>query len=179
MDRLKTYWVRFWRARQGIASVELVLILPLLALMLFGTVDIGRLLFDYQAVSKSVRDATRYLTRVDAVALWGGGGDPCTDPTGAVPIAEARNLALTGTIDGSDPYLLAYWTDPLSITVSSSCVANTADPKIYQGYYATTDQIPSITMSATVSFTLLNGWLIDRDNALTFTISHKEAHFGQ
>ena len=175
MNRLHRYWVRFRRARQGIASVEFVLILPLIALMLFGTIDIGRLLFDYQAVSKSVRDATRYLTRIPAATL----GLTCAGVTGAGPIAEARNLALRGTIDTTDPYLLAFWTDPLTVKVSSSCVANTADPKTYQGFFALKDQIPSITVSATVSFPFMNGWLLGRNNILTFTIRHEEVHYGQ
>ena len=118
MSRLHTYWVRFRRARQGVAAVEFVLCLPLIALMLFGTIDIGRLLFDYQAVSKSVRDATRYLARIPAGTL----GLTCGGVTGAAPIAEARNLALRGTIDTTDPYLLGFWTDP---TAASSARAVT------------------------------------------------------
>lgn len=175
MNCLHTYWVRFRRARQGIASVEFVLILPLIALMLFGTIDIGRLLFDYQAVSKSVRDATRYLTRVPEATL----GLSCAGVTGAGSIAEARNLALRGSIDTTDPYLLAFWTDPLTVTVSSSCVPNTADPRIYQGLFSIKDQIPSVAVSATVSFPFMNGWLLGRNNLLTFTIRHEEVHYGQ
>ncbi len=151
------------------------MILPLIALMLFGTIDIGRLLFDYQAVSKSVRDATRYLTRIDEATL----GLTCAGVTGAGPIAEARNLVLRGTIDATKPYLLGYWTDPLTVTVSASCVPNTADPKTYQGFFSTTDQIPSITVSATVSFPFLSGWVPGMGSTMTFTISHEEVHYGQ
>ncbi len=174
MYRLHRYWVRFRHARQGVAAVEFVLILPLLALMLFGTIDLGRLLFDYQAVSKSVRDATRYLTRIPEATL----GLTCAGVTGAGPIAEARNLALRGTIDTTDPYLLGYWTDVTSVTVSSSCVANTANPKTYQGFFTLKDQIPSITVSATVSFPFLSGWLLS-GSTMTFRIDHEEVHYGQ
>ncbi len=180
MYRLHTYWVRFRRARQGVAAVEFVLILPLIALMLFGTIDIGRLLFDYQAVSKSVRDATRYLTRVNKATL----GLTCAGVTGAGPIAEARNLTLTGStinpgLFGSKPYLLGYWTDANSISVGSSCEPNTADPKTYQGFFSAMDQIPSITVSATVSFPFLSGWVPGMGGTLTFKISHEEVHYGQ
>ncbi len=99
---------RIWKARGGVAAVEFVLILPLMALMLFGTIDIGRLLFDYQAVSKGVRDATRYLTHVDAPTL---GLDPtaCTVNQTSTPSLTAKNLALTGTVDGNGPYLVGSW----------------------------------------------------------------------
>ena len=176
MYRLHTYWVRFRRARQGVASVEFVMILPLIVLMLFGTIDIGRLLFDYHVVSKSVRDTTRYLTRINSATL---DLSACPNVIGAVPIAAARNLALTGSVDGSSPNLLQYWTDPLSVTVSCRDIPNDADPKIYQGFFGTLDKIPSITVSATVSFPFLNSWLIGVDNTLTFTIDHEEVHFGQ
>ena len=61
MNQIMQHPARLWRARGGIAAVEFAIILPLLVLLLFGTIEIGRILFDYQAASKSVRDATRYL----------------------------------------------------------------------------------------------------------------------
>ncbi len=168
---------RLWRARDGIAAVELALILPLFPLMLFGTIEIGRMLFDYQAASKSVRDATRYLTRIDPVAL--GLACPTTINNTAAPVIEAKNLALRGTIDTSKPFLLPYWTDtdPNSVSVTVSCIDNSG--AIYQGFYADVAEIPNITVSATVSLPLMNGWLLGLADTLSFTISHKEAHIGQ
>ncbi len=55
---------RFFGDSRGIAAVEFAIVLPFLMLMLFGMIEIGRALFHYHAVTKSVRDATRYLTRV-------------------------------------------------------------------------------------------------------------------
>ncbi len=178
MDRFTQHMERLWKARGGIASVEFVLILPVLALMLFGTVEVGRLLFDFHAASKTVRDATRYLTRIDAVAL----GLACPAGTvnnAAAEVTNAKNLALRGTIDTSKPYLLSYWTDANPISVTVSCEDNSADPKPYQGFYAVADWIPSITVSATVPIPLMNGWLLGLGNTLTFTVSHEEVHFGQ
>ncbi len=167
--------IRLWRSRQGTASVELVLILPLLTVMLFGTIEIGRLLFDYHAVSKTVRDATRYLTRIDAAAM----GLTCAGVNAAsTPVADARNIALRGTMDGTAPTLLSYWTDPNDVQVSAICVDNSANPAPYQGFFEGVQQIPRITVTATVSFPFLNGWLLGRGNTMTFTISHNEAHFG-
>jgi Flp pilus assembly protein TadG len=181
MDRFTRHWNRLWRARGGIASVELALILPLLVLMLFGTIEVGRLLFDFHAASKTVRDATRYLTRIDAAAL----GLACPGVTvnnAAAEVTNAKNIALTGSIidpglPGSKPYLLGYWTDAKSISVTVSCEDNSADT--YQGFYAGAAWIPSITVSATVPIPLMNGWLLGLGDTLTFTVSHKEAHFGQ
>ena len=176
MNRFTQHMERLWKARGGIASVEFVLILPVLTLMLFGTIEVGRLLFDFHAASKTVRDATRYLTRIDAIAL--GLACPATTVNNAAAeVTNAKNLALRGTIDTSKPYLLGYWTDANSISVSVSCEDNSANT--YQGFYAGAAWIPSITVSATVPIPLMNGWLLGQGDTLTFTVRHEEVHFGQ
>ncbi len=170
---------RAWRSQSGVAAVEFVLILPLMALMLFGTIDIGRLLFDYHAVSKSVRDASRYVARSDAGALFSDLATCTVNPTTAAgsPTQEARNMALTGTTDLSGSYILTYWTDTTTVAVSSVCFDNSAGT--FEGFYSGIENIPIVTVAATVSFPLLNGWLLGRNNNLTFTISHEEAFIGE
>ncbi len=169
-------WLR--RSEPGICSVELAMCLPLLALMLFGTIDIGRLLFDYHLVSKSVRDATRLVSRTSGAAI----GLTCTGVNVTLqPIIDAKTLALKGTTTASDPNLLGYWTDPNSIQITARCIANDdgGGNEIFGGFYAGVAQIYSVTMSADVSFPFMNGWLLDKGNTLNFTISHEEAHFGE
>ena len=169
-------WLR--RCEPGIASVELAMVLPLLALMLFGTINIGRLLFDYHLVSKSVRDATRLLTRTSAAAI----GLTCTGVNNTLqPVIDAKTLALKGTLVATDPNLLGYWTNPSSIQITARCINNLdgGGGKIFGGFYADVDQIYSVTMSANISFPFMNGWLLDKGNTLSFTISHEEAHFGE
>ncbi len=176
---------RAWRSQSGVAAVEFVLILPLMALMLFGTIDIGRLLFDYQAVSKSVRDATRYVARSEAGALFSNLATCTVDPTTAAgsPTQNARNMTLTGTVDLSGDYILNYWTDTSTVTVTGTvpgtgaCFDNSAGT--YQGFYSGMDDIPIITVAATVSFPFLTGWLLGQGNNLTFTISHEEVFIGE
>lgn len=167
---------RLVRRQEGTAAVEFVLILPLLTLVLFGTIEIGRLLQDYHVVTKSVRDATRYLTRMDGVSI-GLDGTNCTINESSTPVIEAKNLALTGTIDGSGDYLLPYWTNPSTISITPSCFDNNGGT--YQGFFLGTSTIFSLTMGADVPVPLMNGWLLGQDNTLTFTIEHKEVHFGQ
>ncbi len=110
----------FCGACTGTAAVEFVLVLPLLALLLFGTIDLGRLLADYQTASQGIRDAARYLSRADPAVL---GIDCATGvvDVGSAPALAAMNLAMTGTIDGSGGYVLGYWTD----TSTSPWIART------------------------------------------------------
>lgn len=52
------------RFRRGVATVEFsILIVPLL-LLLFGVTEYGRAIYQYNTLTKSVRDATRYLSAV-------------------------------------------------------------------------------------------------------------------
>jgi Flp pilus assembly protein TadG len=48
--------------QKGTALVELALILPLLLLLTFITTEFGRAMYEYNAVTKSTRDAVRYLS---------------------------------------------------------------------------------------------------------------------
>ncbi len=178
-ERIMSGLRQVWRSQSGVAAVEFVLILPLIALMLFGTIDIGRLLFDYHAVSKSVRDAARYVARSDEAALFSDLATCTVNPTTAAgsPTQNARNMALTGTVDLSGAYILKYWTDTSTVTVTGVCFDNSAGT--YQGFYAGNDDIPIVSVAATASFPLLSGWVLSSGNNLTFTISHEQVFIGE
>ena len=49
------------RKEQGFAAIELTIILPFLLLLIFATAEFGRLLYQYNALNKTVRNASRYL----------------------------------------------------------------------------------------------------------------------
>lgn len=72
---------------RGVAAVELALLLSPLVLMAFGTTELGRAIYSYNTLDKTVRDAARHLSQH-------GPGD-------ATVADEARCLAVTGTTDCS------------------------------------------------------------------------------
>jgi Flp pilus assembly protein TadG len=74
--------------------------LPVLLLLMLATVEIGRLLAQYDALTKSVRGAARYLA---SNALLGTTGVVNISPQ--VQSATA-NLAVTGNVNGTGPPLL-------------------------------------------------------------------------
>src|SRR3712207_553392 len=45
-----------WRSRLGQSMVELALMLPVIILILLGTVDLGRAFFDYVRLTNAVRE---------------------------------------------------------------------------------------------------------------------------
>lgn len=96
------------RKQRGVASVELAfLIIPLL-LLTFGTTEFGRAIYEYNALAKASRDATRFLSGQ-------GPGDPGD-------LANAKCLAVYGNIGCNGAALLPGLTTAMvSVCDSTSC----------------------------------------------------------
>lgn len=73
------------KGQRGVAIVEFALILPFLLLLTFITTEFGRAMWEYNTLTKSVRDASRYLA---------------IQPAGT-KITEARNLMVYGNLAGT------------------------------------------------------------------------------
>jgi Flp pilus assembly protein TadG len=85
--------------QRGVAVVEFTIALPLLLFLLLATAEVGRVLSQYDTLTKSVRDASRYVA------------GKALNPAGIVSISpqlssETRNLLATGSIGGSGSPLL-------------------------------------------------------------------------
>lgn len=88
------------RRMSGLAAVELVLVVPIVLILLMGTAELGRAIYQYNTLSKAVRDGARYLA---GVATRGDTG--VVNITGA-DATIARNLVVYGTQSaGTTPLL--------------------------------------------------------------------------
>src|SRR3954470_21556758 len=87
------------KKQSGVAVVEFALILPLLLLMTFIVVEYSRALYQYNTLTKSVRDAARYLS------VQSPGSN----------IAQAKNLVVYGNPAGTGT--------PLAIGLTTARVA--------------------------------------------------------
>lgn len=88
------------KAQKGVAIVEFALVLPLLLLLTFITTELGRAIYQYNILTKSVRDGARYLST--------------QQPGSAAAITTARNLMVYGNPAGTG--------SPLAIGLSLSHV---------------------------------------------------------
>ena len=79
------------RDQRGAAAVEFALLLIPLVVMVFGTTELGRAIYTYNTLDKTVRDAARHLSQH-------GPGDVAVQ-------AEARCLAVYGNEACSGPAL--------------------------------------------------------------------------
>jgi Flp pilus assembly protein TadG len=88
------------RCEQGLAAVEFTIALPLLLLLLLATAEIGRMLSQYDTLTKAVRDGARFLA---AHALSGSTGT--VQLTAPVP-AQTQYLVVYGNTNGTGTALL-------------------------------------------------------------------------
>jgi Flp pilus assembly protein TadG len=77
--------------QKGVAIVEFALILPFLLLLTFLTTEFGRAIWEYNTLTKSVREGVRYLSAKQQ----------------GTNIAETRNLIVYGNLAGSGATLAA------------------------------------------------------------------------
>lgn len=87
------------RAEHGLATLEFAICAPLLLLLMLATAEFGRVLFQYNTLTKAVRDGARHTAR------------RAEDSTGNVVITpqiitETTNLVRTGNTAGTGPALL-------------------------------------------------------------------------
>jgi Flp pilus assembly protein TadG len=141
----------FLRCTSGNAALETVIVLPLALSLMAGSVEFGLALQAYLTAEKTVRSATRYLARVPATAVdsWG--------------LTQARNLALTGTLDGTGAYLISTWQDANSIVLSHS--PTSATPKV------------SLTATVPLRFELLTQVGLSPD--ITLTVTYEERYVAE
>lgn len=152
----------FAGARRGAALVEFTLIAPLLVLLMCGMAEFANAMRQYQIMEKGVRDAGRYVARVQVTN--------CIIPGSAV--TAAQNLALTGRTSGGTP-LLASWTNPSSVAVTvSSCVNNTS------GAYRGVDNIPVIQVTATAPYADLGMLEVIGFGDVQLTVTHRQLWIG-
>ena len=147
---------------RGNAAAEMALVMPLLLIIMLGSVELGNYFLDEHVLVKAVRDGARYAAR-QAFANYNG----CTGTAADVPQTVKDNTKLIvrkGTLDSNDPDLLPNWSDgATTFTVQMSC---TSDPGgthmggIYSGsIVGTADAAPVVIVTASLPYRTVLGSL--------------------
>lgn len=140
----------FWNCTSGASLVEVTLVMPLAIALMVGGVEFGRALYAYHTADKAVKSAARYLARLPTAAVnqsWA--------------LTKARNLVLTGTLDGSGGPLIRGWTDPNTITLTAASPTNI------------------IHLEARVPFNTPMLSAINLPDRITFTVKHEERYISE
>jgi Flp pilus assembly protein TadG len=112
---------------RGTAAIEFALLLPLLMLFVLASIEWGRAFYIHDIMAKATRDATRYLARTPRLV-------PGTVDTTTGFGLNAKNLALRGSMDGTQPLLIPNLDGTNTATASVSfTVTKTTDKTTYDG----------------------------------------------
>ena len=151
------------QARRGQSLVELSLLLPLLALLLLGAVDLGRAFFAYNRLTNAVEAGAlygiRYYTFVDS------GDNPNPNNITAVIQHESANSSNVVDPNVGDIKVVCYVGRTSTLRgVDGNCAATNADgtPVVQSG--------DTIVVKANYNFQPLTGQII-RIVGTTFTLS--------
>jgi Flp pilus assembly protein TadG len=147
----------FWRAEDGAALVESAFILPVFLVLVGGVYEFGFFLYQEQMMTAGVRDAARYL------ALAANPGSSLTQ-------AAAKNLAVSGTIDGGPPRVAGWSTSDVSVAINA--VSNPA------GTYAGGSTAQVVTVSTSFIDPSLGFLGLLGLNKPTISVSHQERIVG-
>ena len=98
--------------QRGTAMVEFAIALPLLLFLILATFEFGRMISQYNILTKAVRDGARYAASAAAVA---GGTTGLVNITSGIQ-STVTNLVTTGTADGSGNPLLPGPAPTVSVT---------------------------------------------------------------
>jgi Flp pilus assembly protein TadG len=88
------------RKCRGVATIEFAICAPLLLLLLFATAEVGRLAYQYNTLTKAVRDGARFAVNEAAV-----GTTRVVNITPTV-LTQTRNLVVSGNTSGTGTPLL-------------------------------------------------------------------------
>jgi Flp pilus assembly protein TadG len=148
------------------AAAEMVLVLPILLVLMFGSVELGNYFLSEHVVQKAVRDASRYAARLP-LANFDCASGTMTDAT------PVQRLARTGDPVGTAARL-ADWTSDTMTTVSVTCDTSGT----YSGVYADFPSgVPVVTVTSAVPYTTLFG-TIGLGGTLTLNASQQAAVMG-
>lgn len=124
-------------SQRGVAIVEFTIVLPLLLLLMLAAAEFGRALYQYDTLTKAVRDGARYYS--DSQFLYIG-TSKLIDPAAA---PAAINLVVYGNSAGAgQPLVPGFTTGMVKVTPPPTPSAPTGD---------------YVTMSATYPFQFLPG----------------------
>jgi len=169
---------RLWACDEGAAAAEMVLVLPLLVVLMFGSFETGKYFLDEHVVVKAVRDGARYASR------QGFGEYVCPGATVSTAVTDrTRNIVRFGkpTPVVADAPRLSYWQATSdgqpSVRVTITCEATLDGTEVQGGLY-TGKPIPVVTVLAVVEYESFFGMFGFGGGILNVTAESQSAVMG-
>ena len=141
---------------RGSAAAEMALVLPLLLIIMCGSLELGNYFWNEHVLVKGLRDGARYAARRSFTNYSGCSGAPL----GTVQ-ADTKNIVRTGQVAGGTDRLPNWSTATFTVTVSCTTTAGTQTLSgIYKDNTNSTGAAigaPIVTVSASLPYRSLLG----------------------
>jgi Flp pilus assembly protein TadG len=157
--------------RSAAAAAEMALVVPLLLVVMLGSMELGNFFMDEHALEKQVRDGARFGARLEIAEDFSCSSDPSTVFADASASTQIVNVTKTGAVSGSgNPRWGApYWSrncdgGAQTVAVSVRCVPKTdidTDETGSTGIYTSLagNTIPVVSVQAAVKYRSVLGTL--------------------
>ena len=146
------------RDRRGAAAAEMVLVMPLLLVIMFGSFELGNYFYNEHTLLKSVRDGARYAARHNFNNFTACGNADIPTPGVAGTVNENTKLIVQkGVLDTTAPNLLPNWATG-TFSAKVNCFTNAGASDMRNGIYKNkTSGAPVVTVSATLPYESILG----------------------
>ena len=141
---------------RGASLVEMTLVTPLLISLAFGFIEFGTAFYQYQLMTTGIKDAARYLARVD---------DPLAEQD------KGKELAVYGAIGGTTKRVPWWDVGVVNVSFVDPPTANDPDPTTGLRPYRGGDEINVVRVETNVEYQdlgLLSALNIPRPRFLIF-----------
>ena len=162
--------------RRGSAGAEMALVLPLLLLLLFGSIELGNYFRSEHILIKGVRSGAVYAARQDITMNY-----DCSTGTPTVPAAivdETKALVRTGALGGDDDLLPLWSHATASFTMSINCVTAAGGTTLAGLYIVNGGHVPVLTVTADLPYNSVFGTLGLGSPGLRLKASQQAAVYG-
>lgn len=106
-----------FRNCRAAAAAEMALVLPLLLVIMFGSIELGNYFMNQHSLVKAVRDGARFAARQSFTNYTGCSGSP-----GGTVVDDTRDVVMYGYINGST--VLTPNISPSDITLTVDCTSS-------------------------------------------------------
>ena len=155
---------QFIRDEQGGPAAEFAMVLPILLIFLLGTIDVGRLMWDWNRAEKATQMGVRFAVATEIVpsglntySFAVDGGIPQGDP---VPLANFPGLSCTGTASSATCTCKSGGTCAFPLTGNHIAFNNIVDRinMLQPPMSSSTMTIPGLVLQATPMDLMLPLW---------------------
>lgn len=146
------------RDMRGAAAAEMAMVLPLLIIIMFGSMELGNYFMQEHVVVKQVRNGARFASRLSLSSDYSCpttifDADKSEEETGLTPDQQIINVTRTGRVDGSGTARFAEDAEPCGDASAVAVTYRCADSDEFGGIYTALDgDVPVVKVAASYRY---------------------------